>query len=69
MEYPALLAGEIIHIVKCVVEVILARTFECYEQFPVLRGNILSANVHIDTHGTQIICNLFAPIMYLLGDA
>ena len=35
-----LLAGEVIHIVKCVpVEVMLARTFECYEQLPVLRGN------------------------------
>ena len=34
-----LLAGEVIHIVKCVpVEITLARTFECYEQFPVLPG-------------------------------
>ncbi|KYN12133.1 hypothetical protein ALC57_15695 [Trachymyrmex cornetzi] len=38
--YMALLAGEVIHIVKCVpVEVKIARTTECYEQLPVLRAN------------------------------
>jgi len=39
----ALLAGEVIHMVKCVpVEVKLARTTECYEQFPGIRENIFS---------------------------
>jgi len=72
--YMALLAGEVIHIIKCVpVEVTLARTSECYEQLPVLRGNetyFLTPQTHIlIRHGTQITCNSFAPTMYLLGDA
>jgi len=33
--YMAFLAGEVIHIIKCV-EVKLARTQECYEQLPVI---------------------------------
>jgi len=38
--YMALLAGEVIHIVRCVpVEVKIARTEKCYDQLPVLRGN------------------------------
>jgi hypothetical protein len=72
--YMALLAGEVIHIVKCVpVEVKIARTSECYEQLPVLRGNdtyFLTPQTHILLRqGTQITCNSFAPTMYLLGDA
>ena len=39
--YMALLAGEIIHIVKCIsVEVKLTQTQECYDQLPVIRNNI-----------------------------
>jgi len=72
--YMALLAGEVIHIVKCVpVEVKLASTTECYEQLPVLRGNttyFLTPQTHILLRqGTQTTCNSFAPTMYLLGDA
>jgi len=38
--YMALLAGEVIHIVKCVpVEVRLAQVQECYDQLPVIRDN------------------------------
>jgi len=70
----ALLAGVVIHIVKCVpVEVKLASTTECYEQLPVLRGNttyFLTPQTHILLRqGTQTTCNSFAPTMYLLGDA
>jgi len=70
----ALLAGEVIHIIKCVpVEVKLASTTECYEQLPVLRGNttyFLTSQTHILLRQeTQTTCNSFAPTMYLLGDA
>lgn len=72
--YMALLAGEVIHIVKCVpVEVKLTQTQECYEQLPVIRNNqtfFLTPQTHILLRqGTQITCNSFAPPMYLLGDA
>ncbi|KYN05855.1 hypothetical protein ALC62_03208 [Cyphomyrmex costatus] len=72
--YMALLAGEVIHVVKCVpVEVRIARTTECYEQLPVLRGNdtyFLTPQTHIlIRHGTQVTCNSFAPSMYQLGDS
>ncbi|KMQ88976.1 hypothetical protein RF55_11456 [Lasius niger] len=72
--YMALLAGEVIHIVKCVpVEVVLAQTDRCYSQLPVIRGNethYLTPQTHILLRqGTQTTCNSFAPAMYLLGDA
>ncbi|KYN12084.1 hypothetical protein ALC57_15751 [Trachymyrmex cornetzi] len=72
--YMALLAGEVIHMVKCVpVEVKLAQTNECYEQLPVIRGNetyFLTPQTHVlSRHGTQITCNSFAPTMYLLGNS
>jgi len=73
----ALLAGEVIHIIKCVpVEVKLARTQECYqknEQLSVIWNNqtyFLTPQTHIlMRQGTQIVCNSLAPPMYLLGDA
>jgi len=70
--YMALLAGEVIHIVKCVpVEVKLARTQECYDQLLVLRNNqtyFLTPQTHILLRqGTQITCNPLAPPMYRLG--
>jgi len=50
-EYMALLAEEVIHIVKCIpIEVKLASTTECYKQLPVLRGNttyFLTPQTHI----------------------
>lgn len=72
--YMALLSGEVIHIIKCVpVEVKVAQTNECYDQLPVIRENrtqFLTPQTHIlMRQGTQITCNLFAPPMYLLGDA
>ncbi|XP_067209983.1 uncharacterized protein [Linepithema humile] len=72
--YTALLSGEVIHIIRCVpVEVKVAQTEECYDQLPVVRNNetqFLTPQTHILLRqGTQITCNLFAPPMYLLGDA
>lgn len=72
--YMALLAGEVIHIVKCVpVEVKLAQTQECYDQLPVIRNNetqFLTPQTHIlMRQGTQVTCNSLAPSMYLLGDS
>ena len=72
--YMALLAGEVIHIVKCVpVEVKLALTQECYDQLPVIRNNItyfLTPRTHILLRqGTQVTCNALTPAMYLLGDS
>lgn len=72
--YMALLAGEVIHIVKCVpVEVKLAQTQECYEQLPVIRDNrtyFLTPQTHILLRqGTQITCNVLAPSMFRLENA
>jgi len=69
-----LLAGEVIYIVKCVlIEIKLTPTTEFYEQLPVLCGNttyFLIPQTHILLRqGTQITCNSFALITYLLGDA
>ena len=68
----SLLAGEVIHIKYVPVEVKLARTTECYEQLPVIRGNktyFLTPQMRIlIRHGTQITCNSFAS-MYLLEDS
>ncbi|EZA46687.1 hypothetical protein X777_03446 [Ooceraea biroi] len=72
--YMALLAGEVIHIVKCVpVEVKILRTSECYNQLPVTLKNetyFLTPQTHVLLkQGTQISCNPLAPTMYLLGDS
>lgn len=69
--YMALLAGEVIHIVKCVpVKVKLASTQECYDQLPIIRNNeteFLTPQTHILMR--QVTCNSLVPAMYLLGDA
>ena len=72
--YMALLAGEVIHMIKCVpVEVKLALTQECYDQLPVIRNNItyfLTPRTHILLRqGTQVTCNALTPGMYLLRDS
>ncbi|EZA49469.1 Glutamate dehydrogenase, mitochondrial, partial [Ooceraea biroi] len=74
MKTAALLAGEVIHIVKCVpVEVKIFRTTECYNQLSVVRDNqtyFVTPQTHVLLkQGTQISCNLLAPTMYLLGDS
>ncbi|XP_043270285.1 uncharacterized protein [Venturia canescens] len=72
--YMALVAGEVVHIVKCIpVEVTLLRLEECYNQLPVARGNetfFLTPRTHILSHkGTQTTCNRLLPPYYLFGDA
>lgn len=72
--YMALLAGEVIHIVKCVpVDVKLMQTSECYNQLPVMRNNqtyFLTPQTHILLkQGTQTTCNPLAPTMYLLENS
>ena len=72
--YMALLAGEVIHIIKCVpVEVKLDQTEHCYSQLPVLHNNetyFLTPQTHILLRqGTQTTCNALAPAMYLMEDS
>ncbi|RLU25508.1 hypothetical protein DMN91_001664 [Ooceraea biroi] len=72
--YMALLAGEVIHIIKCVpVEVKVLHTKECYNQLPVIRANrtfFLTPQTHVLLkQGTQTSCNLLASTMYFLGDS
>lgn len=71
--YMAVLAGEVVHIIKCIpVEVTLLRLSECYNQLPVTRGNetyFLTPRTHIlSKKGTQTTCNLLLPPYYLFGD-
>jgi hypothetical protein len=71
--YMAVVAGEVVHIIKCIpVEVRIRRTQECYHQLPVVKANqsyYLSPRTHILLKtGTQLDCNSFVPPMYLLGD-
>lgn len=72
--YMAVIAGEVVHIVKCIpVEVKVRRTQSCYHQLPVSRGNeslFLSPRTHIIMQtGTEITCDPLLPSEYLLGDA
>ncbi|XP_025157199.1 uncharacterized protein LOC112589174 [Harpegnathos saltator] len=71
--YTSILAGEVIHIIKCVpVEVQVARTPNCYTQLPVIRENetyYLAPQTHLLLRqGTQVNCNPLAPVMYQLGE-
>ena len=69
----SVIAGEVVHIVKCIpIEVKYRKTEECYPQLPVFRGNqsfFLSPRTHILTKsGIQTNCNSFLPPMYLFGE-
>ena len=69
----SVIAGEVVHIVKCIpVEVKYRKTEECYPQLPIFRGNqsfFLSPQTHILTKsGNQTNCNSFLPPMYLFGE-
>lgn len=69
--YMAVVSGEVIHVVKCVPTTIKRReTKECYQQLPVFRGNSSmfmapKTRILLKT-GTQIDCNPYVPVMYLL---
>lgn len=72
--YTSVLAGEVVHIIKCVpVDVQVAPTHTCYNQLPVLRGNetyYLTPQTHLLLRqGTEVSCSSMAPAMYQLGDA
>jgi hypothetical protein len=71
--YMAMIAGEAVHIIKCLpVEVKIRTTKECYEQLPVWHQNqtyFLSARTHVLVRtGTQITCNRLVPPMYAIGN-
>lgn len=69
----AVVAGEVIHLVKCIpTEVLVRHVNECYTELPVSRGNesfFVTPKTHILVKmGTQIFCNPLTPSMYLLDD-
>ena len=65
----ALIAGEAVHIVKCVpVQVKIRHTTECYSELPVWQGNrtaFLTPKTHILTqHGNHRECSAVLPTLY-----
>ena len=72
--YMAVVAGEAVHIIKCIpIEIKLRKTEECYLQLPITRGNrslFMSPRTHIVMKGgTQINCNPIIPSMYRLDES
>ena len=72
--YMAVVAGEVVHIVKCIpTEIKIRKTKECYLQLPITRGNqslILSSRTHIIMKGgVQVDCNPIIPLMYRLDES
>ena len=71
--YMSVIAGEVVHIVKCIpVEVKYRKTEECYLQQPIFTGNqsfFLSPRTHIlAKFGIQTNCNSLLSPMYLFGE-
>ena len=71
--YMSVIAGEVVHIVKCIpVEVQYRKTEEFYLELPIFIGNqsfFLSPRTHILTKsGIQTNCNSFLPPMYVFGE-
>lgn len=69
--YTSLIAGEVIHIIKCLpVEVKFANVDICYSEMPVMRGDsiqYLTPQTHILLkQGTEITCSSIAPMMFLV---
>ena len=67
----ALIAGEAVHIVKCVpVQVKIRHTTECYSELPVWQGNrtaFLTPKTHILTqHGNHRECSAVLPTLYYI---
>lgn len=72
--YMAVVAGEVVHIVKCIpVEVKIEHAETCYAELQVTRNNktyYLTPRTHIlKGRGTQIPCNALLPSYYLLGES
>ena len=71
--YMSVIAGEVVHIVKCIpVEVKYRKTEECYLQLPIFRRNqsiFLFPRTHIlKKSGDQTNCNSFLLPLYLFGE-
>lgn len=71
--YMALVAGEVIHIIKCVPVPIKRKiTSECYSQLPVYKGNetlYLTPKTHVLLKmGTQVDCNPILPTMFKINE-
>ena len=71
--YISLLAGELVHVLKCVqVEVKVRPTEECYQELPVFweeKPRFLSPRTHIlREFGTKAICDSMIPVMFLIGE-
>ena len=71
--YVSLLAGKVVHILKCVqVEVKVRQTEDCYQELPVLwldKPRFLSPRTHIlREFGTKVICDSMIPVMSLSGE-
>ncbi|XP_078051321.1 uncharacterized protein LOC144477472, partial [Augochlora pura] len=69
-----LTAGEVIHIIKCiVVDVRVRHTADCYNELPVANGNnslFLTPKTHILTnHGTHRECSHVLPVMYEIEES
>ena len=67
--YISLLAGEVVHVLKCVqVEVKVRPTEECYQELPVFweeKPRFLSPRTHIlREFGTKAICDSMIPVMF-----
>jgi hypothetical protein len=70
--YMSVLAGEVVHILKCVpVEVRVRETQDCYLELPVYRGNqslFLTPKTHIlKEFGSKGVCDNIIPVTYMLG--
>ena len=71
--YMAVVAGEVVHIIKCVlVEIKMEHGESCYAELQVFRNNktyFLTSRTHIlKTQGTQIPCNRMLPSQYYVGN-
>ena len=71
--YMAVVAGEVVHIVKCVpVEIKMEHGESCYAELQITRNNktyFLTPRTHIlKTQGTQIPCNRMLPFQYYVGN-
>ena len=69
----AVVAGEVVHIIKCVpVEIKMEHGESCYAELEVIQNNktyFLTPRTHIlKTQGTQIPCNRMLPSQYYVGN-
>ena len=70
--YMAVVAGEVVHIVKCVpVEIKMRHGDTCFAKLQVTRNNqtfFLTTRIHVlETKGTEIPCNRILPSLYCVA--